>query len=321
MGELWLRSLLSAISEVNSQFDYSSLQLSPSTCSTEVVTVNVPQDLRIDLVIDAPDVVIGIENKIDATLYNNLCVYAGHISQVANDRQAVLLTLTLHDESVATNRWANHHEMQEVTLCNVTYEKLFEKVTESFGEYMTNADPEWITFVRDFMRTIENQGRCEMQFDSELFSFVNENLSEVLLFKEKLEEITSATKNQGVRLQQMMLDDEELVSMNIGKPAIYSPDKCYMYCSTYYNIPVGSKHGWAHPEISNELSSMLIRCWVSNASAKAEVKQAMIAAGIPIVEEQKNHLVMANLPLDADESELIEHLKILIKAILPIARR
>ena len=318
MDELWLRSLLSAACDP--ELDCSGLQLAPTSCSTEAVTANVQQDLRIDVVVETPDVVVGIENKVDATLYNDLGVYAGHLSLIADSRSAVLLTLTLRDESDSTGKWTDTCNEQGVTLRNVTYAALFEKVRESFGSYMAGADMEWITFARDFMRTIENQGASDMQFDSELFDFVNDNLPEVLLLKEKLEEVTETTKDQGLRLQKLLLADEELIGMEIGKPAVYSPDKCYMYCSTYYHIPVG-KRGWAHPEISNELSCMQIRSWVSSDSVKVEVRRAMAEADIPIVEEHKNHLVMSIMPLNASDEELISSLKVLIRAILPIIRR
>ena len=55
--------------------------------------------------------------------------------------------------------------------------------------------------------------------------------------------------------------------------------------------------------------------------ARAMVKEAMVAAGLPIVEEHDSHLVYRNLPLEASDDELISEFKILLRALLPIAIR
>jgi len=50
------------------------------------------------------------------------------------------------------------------------------------------------------------------------------------------------------------------------------------------------------------------------------VKEAMVAAGLPIVEEHPDHVVYQNLPLEASDEELISGLKALLRALLPVVR-
>ena len=319
MGDLWLNSLLSAAYDLDERFNPGSLQTSPASCCIEVVTSNYERNLRIDIVVETPDLVLGIENKIDANLYNNLAEYAGHIRDMAGDRAPLLITLTLHDEASATAEWVDKCDALDVALANVTYASLFEHVKAGIGEAMLSADQEWLGYMRDFMRTIENLREPEMQFDTELFAFMSENGPEIELLKRKMEEVATATKAQGVRLQAAIADDEEISVMRLEKPRVWSPDKYYLWCSTYINLRFPGKRAWAHPEISNNVDKMQVRCWVSGPAVRAMAKVAMLAAGLAIEEEHDNHLVYRNLPLETSDEELIAELKVLLKALLPKA--
>ena len=320
LGDLWMQSLLAAAAEVDARFDPKALQTSPASCSTEVVCANASCNLRIDVVAESPDLVLGIENKIGASLYNDLATYAGQVRDMADGRLPLLLTLTLQDEGPATSGWVAGCEERGVALCNVTYDALFARVKEGAGNVMLSADREWLGNMRDFMITIENLGETKMQFDTELFAFMVENGPEIELLKRKMEEVAKATKAQGVRLQSALADDPEIAGMGLEKPKVWSPDKYYLWCSTYINLVLPGKRAWAHPEISNNVDKMQVRCWVSGPAAKALVRDAMATAGLPIVEEHENHLVYRNLPLEASDEELISELKVVLKALLPIAK-
>lgn len=321
MGDLWVRSLMLAASESDATFDPISLQTAPSTTHTEVVTRNVDANLRIDVVVETPDFVLGVENKIGASLYNDLVAYAGQIHDMAGERTPFLLTLTLHDEADATARQEASCSKLGVALCNVTYPALFARVKEGIGQAMLTADQEWVGYVRDFMRTIENLGDPEMQFDKELFTFMSENGPEIALLKRKMEEVASSTKAQGQRLQSQLEDDEEIAAMHLGRAKVWSPDKYYLWCSTFFDLPLQGRGQRIHPEISNEISKMQVRCWVSSPSARAAVRKAFEEANLPIAEERESFIVYLNLPLETADEELINELKVMLRAILPIVGR
>lgn len=109
LGDLWMRSLLSAAAEADARFDPKGLQTSPTSCSTEVVCASARRDLRIDVVAETPDVVLGIENKIGASLYNDLAAYAGQVRNMADGRagsvagyaRSELFGKLLHPEQLA----------------------------------------------------------------------------------------------------------------------------------------------------------------------------------------------------------------------------
>ena len=144
LGDLWIRSLLAAAAGTDERFNPGVLQTSPTSCLTEVVTVNVRRNLRIDVVVESPDFVLGIENKIGASLYNDLFAYAGQVRDMAGDRAPLLLTLTLRDEGAATSEWAATCESAGVALANVAYDALFTHVKEGIGSVMLSADQEWL---------------------------------------------------------------------------------------------------------------------------------------------------------------------------------
>ena len=156
-------------------------------------------------------------------------------------------------------------------MCNVTYEALFSHVKEGMGDVMLEADPDWLSHVRDFMTTIEGLGGRPMQFDAELFRFMSENGPEIEALKRKMEEVASATKAQGVRLQAAIAGDEEISAMGIGRPRVWSLDKYYLGCSTFFDVRLQGRKAQAHPEIANNVDKMQVRCWVNGPSAMAQV--------------------------------------------------
>jgi hypothetical protein len=72
-------------------------------------------------------------------------------------------------------------------LLHVTYDALFTHVREGIGDVILTADREWLGYIRDFMRTIENLGETRMPFDTELFAFMAENGPEIEFLKRKME--------------------------------------------------------------------------------------------------------------------------------------
>ncbi|MBQ6585703.1 MAG: PD-(D/E)XK nuclease family protein, partial [Coriobacteriales bacterium] len=279
MGDLWLQSLLLAASDVNPAFSPSSMQIAPSSSQTEVATDN---NLRIDVVVETPDLVLGIENKIDAGLYNDLGEYAGKVRDMAKHKTPLLLTLTLHDERSKTGKWASRCHGIGVELCNVTYSALFAYVKDGIGETMLAADHEWLSFVRDFMKSIENLEEPAMEMDRELFDFFGENLDTIKFMKSKMKEVSRATRTQADRLIVLLNDDDGFKSFGIGKPHIYQPSGDYnLSCGIYYDVPIAIKgpkgNPHAHPEITNRVSDIEIACWVAK-GAKATVRAALTGA-------------------------------------------
>ena len=97
-----------------------------------------------------------------------------------------------------------------------------------------------------------------------------------------------------------------------------------MSCGIYYDVPIAIKgpkgNPHAHPEITNRVSDIEIACWVAK-GAKATVRAALTGAGYSILRESENKIVLKQLPIYTPEEELIEELRKLVKALLPIIKR
>lgn len=100
---------------------------------------------RIDLLVLADELVIGIENKIYAGLYNDLADYQQHLKKVADGRPTigVVIGLTAVDAKFAE-------------FVSVTYEKWFEVLLPELGRAALGADLQRVASLLDFITSIRN---------------------------------------------------------------------------------------------------------------------------------------------------------------------
>ena len=316
LGDLWIRSLLDAAALKRGGFSSALYDLQSTQCLLEVVTTNVEENLRIDIVVESQDFVLGIENKIGASLYNNLQAYAGQVSQMAGaEKKPLLITLTLNDEGHETDCWAERCALEGAILCNVTYSELFSFVKASLGDAYLDADSDWLHLMRDFMRTIENLEEPSMEANEELFEFLGENIEDVLLMQQKMEEASSAMKARGERLRDIMAEDEWLKSSGIGQPRVYSPNKYYLGCATYYSVGALGVKDAIHPEIGHDITEMSLQCWVRNASVKSMVTKRLADAGYSPEANGDHNIKAKKLPLGIADEELVEEFKKMVEAL------
>jgi hypothetical protein len=65
---------------------------------------------------------------------------------------------------------------------------------------------------------------------------------------------------------------------------------------------------------------MRIQCFVSNSAAKAAVLSILAEGGINARDLDESHVMVWELPLETQEELLVERLKELIKALLPLMK-
>lgn len=99
---------------------------------------------RIDLVLCNEDFAIGIENKIYATISNDLVDYAETIEAINNNCYKIILSLK--DESEIANK--NGH-------INVTYDKFIKNIRDLTKDKWDYSN-KWHILLQEFMITIEN---------------------------------------------------------------------------------------------------------------------------------------------------------------------
>lgn len=154
----------------NDLFICSLLELLPGdlifeSTQLDVITEDYAEGKRIDLVIVAEKFVIGIENKITASLYNPLEIYSKRLGHY-HKKTTIKLVLSIFDITVAEEKAL----MKKHGFISITYNSLFEVIKRNIGYYIAKCNPKYLTHLFDFIDTIENM-RTSSYKNSELSGF------------------------------------------------------------------------------------------------------------------------------------------------------
>jgi hypothetical protein len=190
LNDLFIRSLLDIIAkERNIRFINRQIQV-----ETEVQT---EEGKRLDILILSPDFIIGIENKIYASLYNPLDTYKKLIDTKAKKR---IPEENIFKVVLSIKRITDQNELKKIKENNfvkIYYSDFFEKLKNNVGYYITQANQKYLTFMYDFIQTIENM---EGKFNNQLFQFFTEHkksLDEMIrLYNEYNKQILDSQKKR-----------------------------------------------------------------------------------------------------------------------------
>ena len=131
-------------------------------------------DKRIDLLIDCGDFLVIIENKIYASLYNDLDVYSDmaekYLDSVNNKGIPIIkIVLSLYE--------VNDIKQDDVT--NITYDELIDELNKNLGCYQVSE--KWRLFNQDFMDNIKRR-KWTMGVNKSWIEFAKENRDAVSNF-------------------------------------------------------------------------------------------------------------------------------------------
>ena len=127
---------------------------------------------KIDIILETPTLVIAIENKIGADLYNPLDIYKEHIDKTYTKLHKKCIVLTAHKLSNEEQKRATDNGFEIVL-----YKKLFEIVRGLLGKYVSSCNQKYLSFMLDFMMTVEN--RMNIMERTELNNFFFKNKEEI----------------------------------------------------------------------------------------------------------------------------------------------
>lgn len=120
---------------------------------------------------------LGIENKIGAELYNDLSIYKKLIEQThrTNNYKVVLSVRKIEKEYELK-------KIEENEFDKIYYSDLFRVIKNKLGSYYSNANSRYVTFLFDFINTIENMSKSTVIDDPQsLFFFDNSKKIEELI--------------------------------------------------------------------------------------------------------------------------------------------
>lgn len=143
VNDLFLECFLQLIAP-NKEVAYQSKQV-------EVITELNSEGKRLDILIKSPDMVIGIENKINAAVYNPLHLYSRQIAMYHNVNvfKVILTVRSITDEN-------EKRQIKENDFIVVSYIDFFNKIKQNIGQYISQANQKYLLFLYDFIQTIEN---------------------------------------------------------------------------------------------------------------------------------------------------------------------
>ena len=157
--DLFVRSLLECTSQAVTNRKYHT-EYVDTECQTE-------KNNRVDIVFETDTHVVGIENKIDHVVNNNLCDYEAYIEALATEsgKSHICILLTLKENTGAMINELFYH---------ITYKTFIKQIKKNLGQYVVSASTKWIVFLNDFIKTLENLQEVQ-KMDKELLSFFNDN--------------------------------------------------------------------------------------------------------------------------------------------------
>ena len=164
MKDLWVSALLSAIGK-SGWYDYRH--------DISVNTEEYAEGKRIDITVVADNYVVAIENKITAGLYNPLDVYKKHLCKAYPNKRQALVVLSMKPI-------LNTHSLTENGFQQCSYNDLFKEVNSNIGNYISTINQKYLTFMFDFMKTINNLNLTSTQLEYDFFSKNKEAIDELI---------------------------------------------------------------------------------------------------------------------------------------------
>ena len=149
---------------------------------------------RIDIVLKNNSFIIGIENKLNATVYNDLDDYSKTLNKL--DKNSIKILLSLHD---------NFNVIKNSEFTNITYQELLCQLKVDLCNYK-KYNNKWYIFLNEFIINLENyEGEVEME--EEILNWLKENKENI----EELDKIREIARNSIERKEQelkILLEDK-----------------------------------------------------------------------------------------------------------------
>lgn len=235
---------------------------------------------RIDIVLENDNFVIGIENKLDASVYNDLSDYANTINSI--NKKSVKILLSLH----------NNSKVCETTeFINITYSELFNQLNIDLLNYQ-DSNNKWYIFIKEFIKNLENyEGESEME--EEILNWLKENKKEL----EKLDEIKQfAMKSIGRKEEELKNLLEEKLNINFIKVWKGNTSMaCYIDSPKKYHVDAAlNPEGWK------------IGLFTWSVANNNKIKQILQNSNYNIIEDDGHHIWLFKYNYDIHIEEVLK---------------
>ena len=265
---------------------------------------------RIDLVINCENFTIGIENKINHWEANDFENYARVIDRLGLKKKTIKAVLCLNKDE--------NQEPPKGGFRRFTYGELWKQVQAMLGDYISRADPKWVTCLLDFMETTNNLAGNNME-NKKLDQFFIKN-------NDLLEQMVGEREAFLGRLRQKVESLKATITKSVearglsGDPWIWKKDclvldfKFKDLYAIHFNLyfwlarPSDSAPGWelqlfGHNAKDEDYLTKLLR-------------QPALSARVSGERVWEKRFMVGRWPLDADLEEISEALRSWMRALI-----
>jgi hypothetical protein len=157
---------------LNSVFESAGKKVTVSNFKKIIVRTEYPTDAgnRIDIVVFADNFILGIENKVNAGLYNDLADYSNTIEGLAKPQSIPAYKIVLSKNRTTTTNG----------FTNIIYSDLIRNIKKNIGDFTAYSDTKYLIFLFDFLKNIENNINSQSMADNlEVINFFHNNIDKV----------------------------------------------------------------------------------------------------------------------------------------------
>lgn len=204
LGTLWLNSLFNTLQKEIATTNHK---------NTNVITKEITDGKRIDLTIISDNYIIGIENKLNADVYNPLDIYAKCLNERYQDKEKILVLLSLKKQ----NSPDVIRKIQESKFINITYGQLFQHVKQNLGKYILESNSTYLTYMLDFIKTIEHMSNKNTQIENEFFFKNEQNINQLIRKYEEFKTNILNEQKEQIAILQQRISERTQTKWNIYK--------------------------------------------------------------------------------------------------------
>ena len=211
-----------------------------------------------------------------------------------------LLTLKPVDES--TKRDIECYGFQ-----NITHENLANEIRGLLGSYVANADTRYLTFMLDFLNTLDYLPG-DMAMNQEFVDFLkNRPEGEVENFLSQINEFKNGLRNQ-INSLQKRIDVSSYDNVSLGKHR----ENNSLFDVLLYDITLSSFENKVVVETAIDYEGWKVQIWlrtgawrpVTNPSRREELLKLLCRLGIPLEEEEGERFLRASFEYATDPDQI-----------------
>lgn len=234
---------------------------------------------RIDIVIKNDDFVIGIENKIYASVYNDLDDYAKTLDSI--NKNSIKVLLSLHNK--------NDIAIQK-GFVNVTYNELFDNLMEKLDNVDTTN--KWYIYLVDFIASLKGY-KVETEMEQEINEWIKNN-------KENINNFLDVIKIYKDNILKKSEEYDNLMEKKVSNCKIKHWTGDYLSVISYIVLDLG-----CNLDVSLGVDGWDISINMWKKSKRDTIKNNMLDNGYNIIKEEDGHIWLYNFDYDCDTETVV----------------